>query len=213
MRRFDWVFIDLDGTLADTRELLYFAYAAFVQSHGIRPHYSEFQEMDGPSILEIVSTLSDRHGIAGDVTSLVSQYEDFVIQHAATRAVAAPNALDAVVALRAHGCRLWLVTSAQQVYAQSVLNRTELETFFDGMTAGVHPSKPDPASYLVAIASAGADATRSAAIEDSHNGVQAAVAAGLYTIGYKDRRLHEVGAERVVNDLEVAADIIVGKRE
>jgi beta-phosphoglucomutase-like phosphatase (HAD superfamily) len=47
---------------------------------------------------------------------------------------------------------------------------------------GVIPGKPDPTSYRHAVEQLGGDPSRSVAVEDSPNGVRAAVAAGLYTV-------------------------------
>ena len=70
---------------------------------------------------------------------------------------------------------------------------------------GTVPSKPDPTSFRLACEAIGADPSVSVAVEDSPNGIAAAVAAGLYTVAVP----HPLTA-----DLDLtAADVVVDSLE
>jgi HAD superfamily hydrolase (TIGR01509 family) len=85
--------------------------------------------------------------------------------------------------------RLALATSSALPVAQSVLRETGWDQMFEAVVSAdqVGRGKPEPEVYLHAIDMLGADAARSAAVEDSTNGLRSAAAAGLVIIAIPNR--------------------------
>ncbi len=78
-----------------------------------------------------------------------------------------------------------VASSSPRERLQRTLGRAGLLDAFDVTVAGdeVANGKPAPDMFLLAAERLGADPTECVAIEDSAPGVEAAVAAGMYTIG------------------------------
>ena len=92
-----------------------------------------------------------------------------------------PGAKELLSALKEAG---WIVGLASSTYIDSVrkeLEQTGLLPYFDVIIGGdtVPRSKPAPDIYLMACEKAGAVPAETYAVEDSHNGIRSAHAAGM----------------------------------
>lgn len=118
-----------------------------------------------------------------------------------------PGAVRLVRALAAAGVPLALVTSASAGRAAAVTDALGISDCFGARVTWGEASrgKPDPEPYLLAAFRLGVRPAECTVVEDSVNGVRAAVAAGAACIGV-DRRgarspLLAAGAEPVVTSL------------
>jgi len=77
-----------------------------------------------------------------------------------------------------------VATSTAAKTAEQKLEASGIRHFFSTVTGGdqVENSKPSPEIYLKAARSVNANPVNSLALEDSHNGVIAAVAAGMHVV-------------------------------
>ena len=80
-----WVFFDLDGTLADSLDVMFQVYCSFLQSFGVSGTQEEFQELNGPSLNEIILVLKERYQLAPTVEELTCMYKDQMQQVYATQ--------------------------------------------------------------------------------------------------------------------------------
>jgi HAD superfamily hydrolase (TIGR01509 family) len=94
-----------------------------------------------------------------------------------------PGASDALARL-AGAFRLGLATSAAMAVAQTVLEQTGWRELFEVVVSAdeVSRGKPAPDVYLRALALMHADASHTAAVEDSANGIRAGYAAKLAVV-------------------------------
>jgi beta-phosphoglucomutase len=100
--------------------------------------------------------------------------------------------------------KLAIVSGALRVQVETVLRAAGLDVFGAIVTADdVEQGKPDPAGYLLALERLAVSADDAVAIEDSPDGVAAAKAAGLYTVGV----LGTVPAERLADADEIAEQL------
>lgn len=108
-------------------------------------------------------------------------------------------------ALSARGIPLALTTSAPRDWIALVDDRFGLTEHFDAVVSADDfdgPGKPAPGIYERGAADLGVAPEACVAVEDSTAGVQAATAAGLYTIGFRGD-----GDEA---DLTVADEVVTG---
>ncbi|MEC3950419.1 HAD family hydrolase [Sphingobium sp. HWE2-09] len=86
------------------------------------------------------------------------------------------------------GIPLALATSTAAPYAQARLEKAGLLHYFDVVVtrSDVDRPKPHPEPYLLAARLLGVDPADCVAVEDSHPGVRAAVAAGMATVMIPD---------------------------
>jgi HAD superfamily hydrolase (TIGR01509 family) len=99
-----------------------------------------------------------------------------------------PGAVDAVKRVAARW-PVGLASSANREVIDTVLQASGLAGTFGATVAGeeVARGKPAPDIYLEAARRLGVDPTRSAAVEDSSNGLRAAAAAGMLVVAFPNR--------------------------
>ncbi|MBS4168287.1 HAD-IA family hydrolase [Parachlamydia sp. AcF125] len=176
--------VDLDGTLADSLPYLYDFYQTFLARYGIKGSQAEFQSLNGPTLAEVVQALKHTYALKEPTEELIELYEQRVRQGYAEEIGIAPYAKETLLNLRKQGVRLGLVTSAKREFAQAFLQSQGIENWFAFICAGDHlvKGKPDPEIYEKACDLAACEKQQICAIEDSTNGVKAAMAAGLSVI-------------------------------
>ena len=92
-----------------------------------------------------------------------------------------PGAVELLGELRAAGLRLAVATTGTRTWVEPLLDALFGPGVFAVVVTGSEVSalKPDPAAYLEALARLGVPAGHAVAVEDSQNGLRAALAAGL----------------------------------
>ena len=174
------LFLDFDGTLADSLPALREAYDRFLAAFGRAGSEAEFQALNGPPLPVIVRALKAAHGLGAREAELESLYRRRL---ADAEPLVRPAAGAAEVLRRAaeRGWSTAVVTSAARAPTQAFLERFGLAV--DVVVGGedAPPGKPDPAPYRLALERTGCAPEASLAVEDSFGGAGAAVAAGLPT--------------------------------
>lgn len=177
------LFIDLDGTLADSVAALKSVYFSFLSEFGVQGTEEEFQMLNGPPLRQIVEWLKKNHQLPEAVEELTAQYVARV-RHAHEKAVPATGGQSVLRLARERGWKTAVVTSSPRAVALEWLKRADLLELVDVVVAGdeVARGKPAPDPYLRALARTNCAAASSIAVEDSPAGAAAAVAAGLGTL-------------------------------
>ena len=196
------LFLDLDGTLADSLPVMRAVYHSFLAEQGRRGDEEEFQSLNGPALPEIVATLRLRHALEGAPELLEARYRSLVADKYATAARPSHGAPELLAVAARRGIAVWVVTSAEREVAERFLKAHGLAGWLAGVVTaeGLARGKPDPAIYLHALEVAGVRANEVWAVEDSPNGVQAAIAAGLTTYALT-QTVVEVPPERRISSL------------
>lgn len=174
--------LDLDGTLADSLSAMRLAYQAFLGLFGIEPSGAEFDSLNGPPLSDVVRRLAATHSLAGEHVDLLAHY-NAVIDDTYARVLPNAGAQYLLRRAKAHDCVLGVVTSNSARRAHAWLEVVGLSGWIDFIVAGedVRQGKPHPEPYLLACSRAARPVGAIVAVEDSAQGVQAAVAAGLHT--------------------------------
>lgn len=157
-------------------------YAHFLVALNRSPSDAEFESLNGPPLAEVVRRLKRAHGLEAAEDELLARYEDLLDR--LYRDVE-PNEGAAALLRRAHegGYLTAVVTSNSRPRVLRWLEITGLAPHVDTMITSedVRIGKPDPEPYLVALARTRTAASEAAAVEDSRQGAQAALAAGIRT--------------------------------
>jgi HAD superfamily hydrolase (TIGR01509 family) len=182
------VVFDLDGVLIDSEATWSAVRQQFVEEHGGRWHVDAQRDMMGMSSPEWSRYMHDRLGvglaperISDDVTaSVAAQYH--------RRVPLLPGATETVSALAVRW-PLGLASSANRSLIELVLKQTQLERHFvDSVSSEeVARGKPAPDVYLEAARRLRIPPQTCVAVEDSTNGIQAAVAAAMRVIVIPNR--------------------------
>jgi len=202
------VILDLDGVLIDSEQAWDETRREFVVERGGRWHDHAQRDMMGMSSVEWSRYIHDELGVdmlpweisADVVRRLALLYRE--------RLPLIPGAHEAVERLAARW-PLALASSSNRELIDLVLEGARLAQFFRTTVSSeeVAHGKPAPDVYLAAARSLGTEPSRCVAIEDSHNGILSAVAAGMRVIAIPNRtfapgREALAKADRVLRSLD-----------
>src|SRR5262245_36554972 len=142
----DALFIDLDGTLADSHGALRACFDTFLARRGLAdPAY--FDALDGVRLSDIPARLRERFAVAEPLAELRREYEESVTK-AYECVEPAAGAAELVRAAAAAGTPLVVVTSAPRSLAEAFLRTAGMEDDFVAVVSGEDaPAKPDPALF------------------------------------------------------------------
>jgi HAD superfamily hydrolase (TIGR01509 family) len=115
--------------------------------------------------------------------------------------------LDAATRL---GLRRAIVSSASRAWVDSHLARLERSVGWDAIVTAdfdAERAKPRPTLYLEALEQLGVTAAEAVAFEDSPNGVRAATAAGIFTVGVPNAITRELRLEEADLVVDSLADL------
>jgi HAD superfamily hydrolase (TIGR01509 family) len=169
--------VDLDGTLVDTREANFRAYAGALAEVGVAVAPARWDGLtEGRNWRQFLPGMLDGTGARpASVAARKAELYPALLCHSRVN--------HALAALIASGRRTWrtaLVTTASAANAEAVLRHHGLETLFDLVVSGsdVERHKPFPDAYALAAERLEVAPDQCLAFEDSDVGVAAAAAFG-----------------------------------
>lgn len=184
------VVFDLDGVLIESERVWDTARKELVRDRGGTWHDSATTDMMGMSSKEWSSYMHDRLGVPMDPAEI----NDAVVERVASAYEAhlplLPHAVETVRGL-ATRWPLGVASSSNRPIIELVLDRAGVRACFDAIVSSeeVEHGKPAPDVYLAAAHQLDVDPDDCVAVEDSTNGIKAAVAAGMRTIAVPNREL------------------------
>ncbi|SIS52952.1 HAD family hydrolase [Alicyclobacillus vulcanalis] len=178
------VIFDFDGTLLDTERAWWEAYSALYRRHG--------RQFPSHLYAKTVGTTND----AFDPIQHLCEAETNLKPGDAAREVEAahrellegeplrPGVRASLEELHRLGIAIGLATSSHRAYVEPFLVQHRIRDFFAVVATAddVEQVKPHPALYQLACQRLGVAPRNALAVEDSPNGAQAAIAAGLHVL-------------------------------
>jgi HAD superfamily hydrolase (TIGR01509 family) len=182
------VFFDQDGVLVDSEEAWDAARRSVVAENGGRWKAEATRAMMGMSAPEWSRYLRDELGVALAPEEISSRVVERLLAGYERTLPLLPGAVDAVKRV-AERWPVGLASSANREVIDAVLQDSGLAGVFGATVSGeeVAHGKPAPDIYLEAARRLGVDPVRSAAVEDSTNGLRAADAAGMLVVALPNR--------------------------
>jgi len=182
------VVFDMDGLLVDTEQIVFDAMSATARGVGLELPFEVFKRMVGLPAMHSDEILREHFGAGFEITSWragVSHHFDAIAEAGIALKAGVVELLDG---LDAHGLPRAIATSSTRHAVEHSLGQHGLIDRFDAIISRELQTrhKPHPEPFLKA-----AEAIRMApqdclALEDSHNGVRAAAAAGMMTVMVPD---------------------------
>ena len=207
--------IDNDGVLFDSMKNHTRAWVKLMKKNGIKCTRDEFYELEGMTGSEIIKmkfktgagkniTDDEAHALYGVKTRYFRELGEAPIM---------PGAVRVLETLKDAGVQNVLVTGSQQTTLLERIDKDFPKLFGEVKVTGhdVRRGKPNPEPYLKAMAKANKKTNECIVIENAPLGVQAAHAAGCFTIGVTtgpipEKDLYKAGANIVyMNMYELAA--------
>lgn len=218
--RVEAVVFDLDGVIVDSEHVWDEVREELARERGGRWHDRAQADMMGMSSPEWSRYM---HEVIGLPDAPEEINAEVVRRMEARYAAELPLIAGAIEAVRrlASAYRLGLASSSNRTVIDSVLSASGLDELFEVTVSSeeVPRGKPAPDVYLEAARRLGVSPERSAAVEDSANGIRSAKAAGMRVIAIPNRRypppteVLEV-ADRVLDSVEeLTSGVIAGMDE
>lgn len=197
------ILFDLDGTLRDSRKVVYDAVLYALQVHGA----GQLTEKDIDPYMHHHTAVHQQFLPAVDLPTFEDTYRSRLHDNWAGVEFF-PQAIETVRSLRAQGYKVAIVTSATQSGTEEFLSARGLAALFDsvsGVRDGIRP-KPAPDLISDALRKLGLQPEDAIMVGDMAADVAAATAAGLKCIcvsyGFNDvAELKKAGAVHIIDSL------------
>ena len=190
------VVFDMDGVLVDSEHVWDEVREGLAHERGGRWHPGAQRDMMGMSSPEWSRYMHETIGLAEPPDEINRIVVERMLERYAAGPPWTPGALDAVRRL-AGAYTLGLASSSNRELIDVVLAAGWIAGLFRATVSSeeVPRGKPAPDVYLEAARRLGVDASACVAIEDSHNGILSAKAAGMGCIAIPNERFPPGGAE------------------
>ena len=191
---FDAVIFDLDGTLIDSTPAVIRGWNTWANEYGLAP--MDMRMHHGVPSASVVRALMPEHlheAALQRITELeIADLHDIVVL---------PGAVEALKSLA--NAKSAIATSCTAPLAEARISATRLVTPSVLVTADdVRHGKPHPEPFLEAARRLGADPRRCLVVEDAPKGLEAAQAAGCFTLAVVTTTpREELDADAIVSDL------------
>src|SRR5919206_3124600 len=183
------VVFDLDGVIVDSEQVWDAAREGLARERGGRWHEGAQQDMMGMSSTEWSRYMHDVIGLKDppeEISAEVARRLEAIYRGELPLIEGAPQA----VARLAERWPLAVASSSNRPIIDLVLELSGLGRYFQTTVSSeeVARGKPAPDVYLEAARRLGAEPHRTAAVEDSHNGILSAKAAGMWVVAIPNPR-------------------------
>ncbi len=178
------VIFDLDGTLTDTEHLWDLVRREMAAEDGIVWPEDASRAMMGMSTQQWSAYLSEVVGFPGTTDELAQRTIAGMLQHYRDGVQVLPGAIEAVHRMQAKW-PVGLASSSPRVLINTAVDVLGLSEVFATTVSTEElggAGKPAPDVYLEACRRLGVEPGRAVAVEDAHNGILAAKAAGMAVI-------------------------------
>lgn len=180
------VIFDLDGVLTDTAEFHYLAWQRLADESGLPFNRQANEALRGvsrrESLLRIVGDRPFSEAKLQEMMELKNRYYVESIQNI-TPAALLPGAANLLAELQQAGIQTAIASASKN--AQPVVKKLGIGDLIDAIADGYsveHP-KPAPDLFLYAARQLGLEPTQCVVVEDATVGIEAALAAGMWTVG------------------------------
>jgi beta-phosphoglucomutase len=213
---------DVDGTLVDTAELHFAAWARLFGEMGHTFSRDDFAATFGRRNPEIIRFLFRREFTDAEVARIGETKETYYRTEAEKGVDLLPGVRELLDGLHARGVRQAVGSSAPRGNLDLILRITGSRRYFDAIVGmeDTTRGKPDPQVFLAAAEKLGVPPVRCVVLEDAVAGVEAARAGGMKCVAvtfvghHPAEKLAAAGADRVVPCFtEITADEVIALLE
>ncbi len=208
------VVFDMDGLLVDTETVVYAAMQRAAVGIGGEMPFATFQRMVGLQHAHSDLILVEHFGADFDLEAWSAAVSAHFYEEAAAGIALKAGVVEILDALDAAGLPRAIATSSSLAAVRQSLGPHGLVDRFHALiTRDVQTmGKPHPEPFLKAAAALGVDPADCLALEDSHNGVRAASAAGMMTVMVPDmldptEEMHTL-CVRIARDLHEVRELL-----
>ncbi len=215
-RRLKAVLFDMDGVLFDSMPNHAYAWSHAMTDFGLKMEPEEVYMNEGRTGKGTINILSNHYWGRDATDEEVEQiYEaKSALFNSLPETQPMPGAMDLLEKIRAQGLMRVIVTGSATHALLDRVNAAFPDIFSPELMVtafDVRHGKPNPEPYLMGLKKAGIQASEAIVVENAPLGIQAARAAGIFTIAVNtgplpDSVLREAGANLVMPSMQYLAD-------
>ena len=210
------VLFDMDGVLFDSMKNHAYAWSHAMTDFGLKMEPEEVYMNEGRTGKGTIDILSNRYWGRNATDEECEQIYEAKSRlfNSLPEAQPMPGAMDLLKKVRARGLMRVIVTGSATHALLDRVNAAFPDIFSEDLMVtafDVKHGKPNPEPYLMGLKKAGIQASEAVVVENAPLGIQAARAAGIFTIAVntgplKDEVLKEAGANLVLPSMQYLAD-------
>ena len=198
------VVFDLDGLMFNTEELYIDVGTEILRRRGKSFGRELLDKMMGRPSAIALQLMIEEHALAATVEELLAETDEIFPEILRTRLLPMPGLMEMLSALERNHIPKAIATSSRRLFVDRVLTPLKLHERFAFILTSediVH-GKPHPEIYLKAAARHGVLPQEMLVLEDSQNGLRAAVSAGAIAVAVpgKHSRSHDFTGAAFVAD-------------
>lgn len=189
LKRIKAVLFDMDGLMFDTERLAARFWIQAGNERGLAIGEDFLSRIRGSSKEEARFWFSECYGREADYWGMRNRKTELFRTYLDTHEIPVKEGLnELLVHLRRQGYRIVLATSTARNYAYQYLESAGVKQYFDDFVCGdmVSRCKPDPEIFYKAADRAGCEPSECAVLEDSLNGIRAAIDGGFIPVMVPD---------------------------
>ena len=199
------VLFDMDGVIVDTEPLHHKAYHLMFKDYSIEVNKELYESFTGQSTINVCKKLVEHFKLNEDPEQLVlckrNHFNGLFDYDESLQLL--PGVLDLIQNYHENGLTLVLASSASMGTINKVFTRFELDQYFVAKLSGadLKASKPHPEIFVKAAQAAKHPPEHCMVIEDSTNGLKAAIGANVFCVGYDS--LNSKNQDYSIADLKI----------
>jgi HAD superfamily hydrolase (TIGR01509 family) len=183
-----YVIFDMDGVLVDSEPIHMELERILFSELDIVVPTDLHETFVGMAPRKVWETLKQKYGLPQTIEELLKIEKDVKFSELQTRQIYCIPGVDKLLAdLKSDGYNLSVASSSPRNIIHLVLEKLNFRHYFDHIVSSedVKEGKPSPDIFLEVAQRYEVPAEKFIVVEDSHNGVRGAKAAGMKCIGYK----------------------------
>ena len=180
---------DMDGVLVDTQLIHSQCTAEALHDFGVPCTMEEAVSYAGTKRGVGIASIIEKNHSSADVETVCRHKDDIFMEKIHQMKLEPIAGIPALLkSLRFHGIHTAIASSSPDSFIAYIVDELQIRSYFEELISGQNlpKSKPDPAVYLLAARRLGVKPRDCVVLEDACMGVQAAKAAGMYCIGYRN---------------------------
>ena len=197
---------DLDGVIVDTAKYHYLAWRRLAEELGFKFTEEQNERLKGVSrmkSLEILLEIGNKNFTEEEKLKLAEKKNNWYIEYISKMKEdeILPGAKEFLELVRASGIKTALGSVSKN--SMTILNNLKLIKYFDAVIDGnkVSKAKPDPEVFLLGAREVNVEPKNCVVFEDAQARIEAAINAGMYSIGIGNAKILNK-ANFVVNSLK-----------
>ncbi|HUV07805.1 MAG TPA: HAD family phosphatase [Spirochaetia bacterium] len=184
------VIFDMDGVLIDSEPLHSIVEMNLTRELGLQLSETEYHRFLGTTTRHMWVSLKDSHDLPQSLEELIELTDRRYLEYLQSLSdlPSIPGVVSLLEELERAGVIRIVASSAPLSHIHYILHRLGLKERFQALVSGVEVehSKPAPDIFLRAAEQGGVQPADCVVVEDASSGVQAAAAAGMACVGFKN---------------------------